>query len=124
MVAVLDDYAWREAQALIERYGTSALPRAVAQAKDVSDGGNRIGAGFWEIVAFAIGELQRDGTTRTDVCIANAASPSNPLLSLVEEHVPRAFASRDAQRATSRTRGGRGEIRAGAGIGSGIGEVK
>jgi len=59
MVAVLDDYAWREAQALIEQYGDSARGWAMGRAIDLAEGGDSHGVGIWEIIAFAIGELQR-----------------------------------------------------------------
>ena len=59
MVAVLDDYAWREALALIDHFGDDALGWAVARASDLAERGEARTAGLWSIIAFAVGELQR-----------------------------------------------------------------
>src|SRR5262249_3333521 len=59
MVAVLDDYAWQEALALIDHFGDDALGWAVARASDLAERGEARTAGLWSIIAFAVGELQR-----------------------------------------------------------------
>ena len=58
MVAVRDDYAWREAEVLIDQFGDAALGRAIERAIDLADRGDPHGAGIWEVIAFAVAELK------------------------------------------------------------------
>jgi hypothetical protein len=56
MVAVRDDYAWREAEVLIDQFGDAALGLAIKRAIDLAERGDRHGAGIWEVIAFAVAE--------------------------------------------------------------------
>jgi hypothetical protein len=54
MVAVLDTYARREAQSLIDQYGDLALACAQQRERDAAAHDNANLVGLWEIVAFYI----------------------------------------------------------------------
>jgi hypothetical protein len=57
MAVVLDDYARREAQILIEQLGDRALACAHERAAEAARRGQAIVVALWEIVAFEIMQL-------------------------------------------------------------------
>ena len=65
MVAVLDAYARREAQSLIDQYGDLALACAQQRERDAAGHGNATLVGLWEIIAFYILCLRPSGWNLT-----------------------------------------------------------